>query len=424
MCNEFHIERVVVDKESVLYTYSISGEWKKYFAPRRYSKITYSMDISTVPESVLVLPLICNILPIAWICNAQVYAKKIDNDFFIHVEEVRKGYQEMYPMLTFSGKINAELVQDEIHRESAYNSTGCFFSGGVDAYTTLFRHLKESPCLLTIWGADIRLDDTVGWENVNTHVSSVARQYGLAYVSMKSDFRQLIDEKALNKLVRKTKDGWWHGFQSGVAMLAHVAPIACARGMKRVYIASSYPETMKGQYTCASDPTIDNYVHYCGCRVIHDGYEMNRQEKVHYLLERIKKEGSRMKLRVCWKVQGGGNCNKCEKCYRTSLEIVSEGGNPNDYGFIWNDKTIQQCKRALENEITMSQFNWNQFYPPIQKRLKENQFRIEGSDKYQWIQEIDFSKINYKHMLLKKIKGSALVRGMRKVFCIKESKRA
>ena len=89
-----------------------------------------------------------------------------------------------------------------------------------------------------------------------------------------------MDESKLTKLVEKyANDDWWHGFQHGIGLIGHAAPLAYLFNIDNLYIASSYTIKDKGKVTCASDPTIDNYVKFSDCHVIHDGYEYGRQEK-------------------------------------------------------------------------------------------------------------------------------------------------
>ncbi len=406
MGNRIELNKIFVQNNTVQYTYHVEGDWKKYFYPEKKLKISYSVDISAASESVLAIPFLCNILPIAWLCDAEICIDVIDKYFYEHIEQIKDGYRTMYPMFSFKGKIQAETEKNApLVKEK---KSACFFSGGVDAYTTLFRHMEEQPVLITIWGADIKLTDEKGWHKVKTHVESVAKEYGLDSVFIKSSFRQMVNESELDRLVKKSGDGWWHGFQCGISIIGHAAPVAHRYGLKYVYIASSFPEKMKGQYTCASDPLIDNHVHYCGCDTVHDGYELDRQEKARYLISQKTAFKRKYDLRVCWESSGGGNCCRCEKCYRTILEIVSEGGNPNECWFQWGDKEMKRCKKDMENKIVQSQFNLDQFYPPIQDALKRNKDRIDGYEKYGWLLQMDFNKFNDAPM--KKLRQNFFVR--------------
>lgn len=413
MNNTINLLSIVKQGNRLEFDYEVKGEWRKYFDLENKLFIEYSFNIEDVPDSVAVIPLIGNILPMAWLCDAEIILDELDQDFYKNLNAVKKGYMDMYSMLDFTGKVTvSSIVNNQKKKCMDRNNAAAFFSGGVDAYTTLLRHIEEKPLLMVLWGADIKLQDTEGWGKVTAHIQSVSDAYKLNWVCVRTNFREMINEGELESLVNNSGDGWWHGFQCGIAIISHAAPIAYAYGMERAYIASSFPEKMKGQYTCASDPTIDNNIEYCGCKTVHDGYELDRQEKIRYLVSK-KAEGNPINLRVCWESSGGGNCCRCEKCYRTILEIVSEGDDPNHFGFSWGDKDIIRCRRDLKNKIRMNQFNWDQFYFPIQEMMKRNSKSIINVEKYQWLQKIDFSRINNTPM--KVLRYSYPVRGVKKI---------
>jgi hypothetical protein len=284
------------------------------------------------------------------------------------------------------------------------------FSGGVDAFTTFFRHFDENPDFVTVWGGgDININDADGWNKVSTHIRNIANKYGRHAYFIKSNFLEFLNIDNLNQLVKASGDHWWHGFQHALALLGLSAPIS--KNYKHLYIASSYPEYMKGQYTLASDPTIDNYVRFNGVRVIHDGYELDRQDKVRYLVKK-KKEGYSIELRVCWESNGGSNCCHCEKCYRTILEIVSEGGNPNEMGFKWDSRSIKRCRRDMLYKIRTSQDNIL-FLRGIKKPLYEQKIKGAVGSEYDWFYHLDFDHFNDSSW--KKIYNTRLIRKVRHI---------
>lgn len=76
---------------------------------------------------------------------------------------------------------------------------------------------------------------------------------------------------------------WWHEFQHGMGLITLMAPVAYKEKVRRLYIASSYTADVKN-LICTSGPSIDNFVQFSGCEVVHDGFESNRQEKVRYIV--------------------------------------------------------------------------------------------------------------------------------------------
>ena len=150
-------------------------------------------------------------------------------------------------------------------------------------------------------------------------------------------------------MVRIYGEDWWHGFQHGIGLICLSAPIAFCKHLKTVYIAST---NVKGHHaTCASDGSIDNYVRFGGTQVVHAQFEMSRQQKIALIVDYCKKEGRRIKLRVCWRSKGGYNCCHCEKCYRTIFAIVAEGGDPKEYGFNMTNKDFLDAERIVKKSL-------------------------------------------------------------------------
>jgi hypothetical protein len=408
------IQISIIEKSStkVSAKFDIQGEWSKYFT-QETPWIDYGVDVSDVPDSVLIIAFVANILPMVWLMNAELITETLDADFLADIDKAKSGYEKMFPMFKFSGKITT-CVQKNIPTKQIHKSAA-FFSGGVDAWTTLMRHIDEKPVLLTIWGADIKWEDEKSWQNVNEANKKTASDFDLPYSVIRSNFRRVIKEGELSMFVKDSGDAWWHGFQHGIALIAHAAPLAYLYGLKSLYIASSYPETMAGMYTCASDPTIDNFVNFCGCKTIHDGREYDRLDKVRYLMSQKDEYTSKMQLRVCWQANSSGkNCCKCEKCYRTILELVSVNcpGGVGRYGFNWHDDDIKRMEHDFKSSITLAQFNTDQFYPPVQQELRKNKDLIPDFEKYQWILDMDFSKFNdYPIKTIRKIKNKVFAFG-------------
>lgn len=269
MKNTIIINDILIEKNRIKYEYSIIGKWAKFFKTNTEFYIEYSVDISAVPKSIAVIPLICNILPIAWVQDAEIVVSEIDKSFFYGTEEIKQGYINMYPKVKFLGKVTAQKIVDNSYEIS--NNTAAFFSGGVDAFSTLISHIEEKPTLITVCGADISLTDTNGWENVKGQLMETANIFDLSYITVKSAFKEFLNHEMLDRdTYKRVKDNWWHGFQHGIGIISNAAPIAYVEKFKLVYIASSFNIKDKGKVKCASDPTIDNFVKLGLSKVYHD----------------------------------------------------------------------------------------------------------------------------------------------------------
>ena len=96
----------------------------------------------------------------------------------------------------------------------------------------MIAHYEEKPILFTLWGSDVDVSNEKGWEMVDKHIRQVSQIYGLEYVYIQSSFRKMIDEMILNLEIGKiAHDDWWHGFQHGIAIFSHIAPLTGLFGL-------------------------------------------------------------------------------------------------------------------------------------------------------------------------------------------------
>lgn len=389
MTNRIVVEIPKIINKRIIYNYKVFGEWKSAFRLDDIFFIDYSCDISSVPDGVAIIPFLANILPMAWVFDAEIIVPVCDEDFYNSIPEFKKGYIDMYPMIKFGGKI----IVNELQKNVPDNPSGvaAFFSGGVDAFNTLTRHAEEKPTLLTIWGADIGFEDTIGWKNVKDHLLKTTEQFGVDYVIIKSCFRRYLNVDFLSEKVKNSGDGWWHGFQHGLGIISHAAPIAYTLGKKKVYIASSFTAAERGKVTCASDPTIDNHIRFCSATVEHDGYEFNRQMKIHNIVEYNKKNNIKIPLRVCWISKGGTNCCNCEKCWRTILGIFAEGEDPRNFGFKYSNN--QLMKLSFKMRFSNDAFIRISTYRPIQSTMKKNVNKNKLPYQIRWFYDVDLKEL-------------------------------
>ena len=113
---------------SVTYEYHITGEWKQYFKRKKFA-IDYGLDVSDVPESVLIIPLLANVLPISWLCDAEIILNELESSFYDSIEEFKDGYKKNVPNVILQGQVNTEKCQisypsDKIHGCNVFFSRG------------------------------------------------------------------------------------------------------------------------------------------------------------------------------------------------------------------------------------------------------------------------------------------------------------
>lgn len=307
----------------ISYEYEYGDKISKYFNHNNPFFVEYDADISKVSQSICVIPLVSNVIPIAWFAGFNIHVDEIDEDFFDSIEKLKIEFQRLYPSHTLKGNL---YTKRKIKNKLLGHRNAQLFSGGVDAYATFFRHKSKDLMLLAIRGADILLNDADQWDDlvaVNEQQEAL-RASELSY--MKTNLREFYTYH-VEMLIGI---GWWGKVQHGLAMLGAIAPYTFQSGISNVYIASSYTDSANMSW--GSTPRADELISWAGCQVNHDGFELQRQEKVGLIVRNCKQ--SPIKLRVCYsEVTKHINCSACEKCYRTIMAIILEGDDPNKYGF-------------------------------------------------------------------------------------------
>lgn len=381
--NRIEIKKIIVNKHKITVSYEVTGEWERFFEPDTCFWVEYRSEIGNVPESIAVIPILGTLLTLSWIYDGEIVVNEIDKAFYESIPEIKKGYETMYPNMNFKGKLSVKKV---VENNGKAEKSGSLFSGGVDAFQTMLSHIDENPVLLSVWGADVACDNNDGWRNVEKHIKETSERFELNYEVIHSNFRKIVDEGFLHgDLMKKTGDGWWHGFQSGTGMLTLMAPYAYCYGLNKIYIASSFTKKLWGQYTCSSDPIIDNYIKYAHSQVVHDGYELDRQDKIHKICEFAKTTGRKIPLRVCWKSATGDNCCNCEKCYRTILGIYAERNEPTEYGFNYTKSDF----RNMINNLKFKEIVTIRYYG-LQAALRKNYKYREVDKSVRWLYKKQF----------------------------------
>lgn len=382
--NTIRIQSIRKEGSRLEIDFSVPSEIQQYFKSTNFFA-DYSIDISDTPDSIAIIPLMVQVLPISWVLDCAIEVEELDEDFFNSIIEFKAGYIKMYPCLDFQGELIARRLIANKNQFHGQQRAGAFFSGGVDAFATLIAHAEERPLLISVMGADIHLSDQKGWSTVVKQNQETADLFKTELIQIRTNFREFLNHEKLNNLVHISQDNWWHGFQHGIGLLGLASPVAYCNSLTHIYIASSY--TASHKYTCASDPTIDNFVKYCGCRIIHDQYEYERLQKTQHICEYVEKNKLKIFLRVCYHEAKGENCCKCEKCIRTATAIQILGKETANYGFKGTDEMIRRSKLRVIRGISPTSIPlWQEMVDYV------NENDIALPKELQWIKNCDFEK--------------------------------
>src|SRR5690606_31194052 len=140
---EFKLNTVSLTKEGhrIVYDYSYSKNLGPYFKADNPFYVEYDQYIGQVPESLLVIPLLSNIMPMSWFVGFDVYIKECDRTFYDSLNLLKAQFLEFFPDNDLGGQLYVEQLIDN---KIAGNNTSLLFSGGLDSYDSLIRNRNKS----------------------------------------------------------------------------------------------------------------------------------------------------------------------------------------------------------------------------------------------------------------------------------------
>ncbi|MCL2363880.1 MAG: polysaccharide pyruvyl transferase family protein [Defluviitaleaceae bacterium] len=398
MENKFTVEAIVQNTHRISYRYRIEGDWIKYFRTEEnwnntelspfWGKVfpsfewmyyEYSVDIGNVPYSIAILPLLSNIVPMAWLFDAKIHVDEVDDTFYHALDSLLNGFKKYKPKwFEHTNRGNSCIYtkniiqnQNSVQTVSFFNifrakkslkktNALVMFSGGVDAWDTLIDTIHLKPDLLTIWGCDIYPNNIKGWEVASAANKEVADSLGLNFFHIKSNFRSIINYGVINahmKYLHPGFDNYWYNIQSRVSCLGMAAPFSYAKDIRIVFIGSSYSLEDGINSFSGSNPLTDENVKFSNTFTVHKSFQKSRNEKIRNIISWAEKNKQSPVLRVCWQSNGGQNCCVCEKCVRTWVSILSEGADLAKYGFdLTQDKVKKAHEALLSNAIKITKF--------------------------------------------------------------------
>ncbi|WP_394213536.1 hypothetical protein [Psychrobacter piscatorii] len=84
--------------KGVLYSYEVSDSIKKFFKEPFF--IDYDVSVEDVPDSILIIPLLANVLPISWLVGFNITVDSLDEQFYQAALEIKKVFIEEFPEIS------------------------------------------------------------------------------------------------------------------------------------------------------------------------------------------------------------------------------------------------------------------------------------------------------------------------------------
>lgn len=309
----------------MVYDYTYNDALSKFFSKKDAFFVEYGVDVSEIPPSMAVIPFLANFTPISWFVGFDIEVPEADATFLQSLEALKSEFATHFAQIDRGTRV---ICAEPVPNTIGGNETALLFSGGLDAFESLTRNRELNPYLVSVWGADIALDDTRRWNEFRNYNAAEAVVNDERVLYVKSNLRTFYTHN-----VDLLADlSWWGKIQHGMALISLIAPLSHVYGINTVMIASS--NTGEVSFGWGSTSETDEKVKWAGMKVIHDGFHLRRTEKIGNIVDFSKKTGHKTQLRVCYsELRRGKNCSRCAKCQRTMLGFILCGENPNDYGF-------------------------------------------------------------------------------------------
>lgn len=366
---------------------------KKYFTSDTFF-MEYDEDMTDVPASILICPFIGPLLALAWVTDSVIWVNEVDRTYYESLSRVKEAYQDLYSFTTLKGRVVPSIfVDNKLKDNTSENKSLTLFSGGVDCHTSLIRNWDKRPILCNIqgWYTSLKEVDKVA-DADKKDIETFSKEFSFPFSFVRSNFATIINQRSFDRDYKsQLGDSLWHGFLHSMAFISIAVPLAYKHSISEIIIASSLTTGMN--YLCASNSTTDSEFRYASDgRCLHDGFELNRQDKIKVMTDFQKKLGRPYYIRVC--SFNDSNCCECEKCFRTILGIVAENSEPEYFGFNMNGSLKEHWQNVMDRRIALMGFSSERVihWPYIIERMKANykDMSKEKQEFVDWFLSYDF----------------------------------
>ena len=388
------IPQIAVDRpelfgDTIRFRLHVPKPLRKYFiSDNSYVQYDGCVDLRNVNNSILVIPMVAMIAPIAWAVGIDIHIDELDTTYLQYLKKVKETYRSLYSNFSFQGNIHADTA---VKNEFRGDRTATLFSAGVDSLTSYLRIKHEEPDVISVFGLPILTPfKEKFWINMWNDIRSIANMDEVAAFQVKTDMPRTINYELLE---RQFGFRWYSEVAYELLLLGLCAPLAPIRRITTVVIPSSRTPGFRGYSGSHPLLELDNQHSWADINVTHNGHELSRQQKLKYLCQSDNLPYL-SHLRVCWDGSYRTNCGMCEKCMRTIAGLLLEGINPNRCNFETDLTTFKLIKERFHKGVVLLHeeqlLMWREIQNHISNHIDE---RIPGSREFlAWLREYDLSQ--------------------------------
>lgn len=391
------LDRIEVRNKVVEYHYSVSQKLKRFFKTDRMF-IEYDEAMDGVPMSILSIPFVSCMAGLMWITDCTVFVDEIDKTFYESLFRVKRAYQELHYDFQLKGLLVPSIITTNGLKES---SDGLLlFGGGVDCHSSFLRNRDKISHLCNIYGwlNDLNQENKTD-ESDKKQTADYAQRMEVHALHVRSNFASQFNLREIDVNYNSgIHSAYWYGFLHSMAFISIAMPLCFKKGISNIIIASSFTKG-RASVRCASYITTDSQFAFASSGVVlHDGFELSRQDKVRLIVDWQKESGQPYAMQVC--SFNDHNCCECEKCFRTMIAIVAENGDPRQFGFEYNGPLKQHWENVINRDVSQWGIQKESYYFGLtRQRMLENYDNIQDKEFADWFLNYDFEKAKKQGLL-------------------------
>jgi hypothetical protein len=229
---------------------------------------------------------------------------------------IRDLFHAWWPRLP---RIDIETTPQNAAALPTHHRAATFFSGGVDSFYSLLKHRRPGTLpqplthIIYMRGIENRLELAEGVEQTMEWVQKIARATGVQAIVGETNIRTSLQSPESNL--------HWERHYHGSALAA----VALGLSQHLAYVCIPSAFSYNHLIAHGSSPLGDEMYSTERQRLLHDGAEVTRPQKVASILE-WDRDLVLTHLRVCIDNRGGAfNCGRCYKCVRTAVALRALG---------------------------------------------------------------------------------------------------
>lgn len=383
------LDKILVKSNLVEYHFSCSKELDVFFTTKMMF-IEYEESVENVPTSILTIPFVNCMLGLVWMSDSVLFVDEIDWTYYDSVSTLKRAYEELHGYPGLKGLLVPSIMVNNHIAKS--DKSILLFGGGIDCQSSYLRNTESVAYALNIYGWLKSPEENNKVDIADKDVTErFATSMGITSLHARSNFASQFNLSEIDrKLTRHIGSSYWFAYLHSMAFISIAVPLAWIKGVSEIIIASSYTKGRASRH-CGSYITTDSEFKYAqnGC-VFHDGFELNRQQKVKIILDYQKKTSQPYNLQVC--SFNDCNCCECEKCFRTILDIIALGGDPTLFGFKSYSK--DHWSRVVDRDVALWGVDKESYYYSLSaKKMRENYNNILYKDFVDWFLACDFKQM-------------------------------